>query len=50
MDSLKYGNDFEKSDIAKNASFKSYGVIYLPRMPPTRPESQNMDTNGFRAM
>ena len=34
---------------AKNASFKSYGVICLPQMPLTTPEPQNMDTNGIHA-
>ena len=34
---------------AKNASFRSYGVICLPRMPLTTPEPQNTDTNGTHA-
>ena len=33
----------------KNASFRSYGVICLPRMPLTTPEPQNTDTNGIHA-
>ena len=32
---------------AKNASFRSYGVICLPRMPLTTPEPQNTDNNGI---
>ena len=38
---------------AENASFRSYGVICLPRMPLTTSEPQNTDTNvfnGIRAM
>ena len=34
---------------AKNASFRNYGVICLPRMPLTAPEPQNTDTNGIHA-
>ena len=33
----------------ENASFGSYGVICLPRMPLTTPEPQNTDTNGIHA-
>ena len=34
---------------AENASFRSYGVICLPRMPLTTPEPQNTDANGIHA-
>ena len=34
---------------AENASFRSYGVICLPRMPLTTPEPQNTDTNGIHS-
>ena len=37
-------------DFAENASFRSYSVICLPRMPLTTPESQNMDNNGIHVM
>ena len=33
-DSSQYGNNFLKGDFSKNVSFKSYGVIYLPRAAP----------------
>ena len=35
---------------AENASFRSYGIIRLPRMPLTTSEPQNTDTNGIHAM
>ena len=34
---------------AENASFRSYGLICLPRMLLTAPEPQNTDTNGIHA-
>ena len=32
---------------AENASFRSYGIICLPRMPLSTPEPQNTDINGI---
>ena len=50
---VRVHSDTEKTFIivnfAKNASFRSYGVICLPRMPLTTPEPQNTDTNGIHA-
>ena len=34
---------------AKNASFRSYGIICFPPMPLTTPEPQIIDTNGMQA-
>ena len=36
-------------NFAENASFRSYGIICLPRMPLSTPEPQNTDTNGIHA-
>ena len=33
--------------VAKNASFRSYGIICLPRMPPTTLKPQETDTEGI---
>ena len=35
--------DLQRVDFAKNASFKSYGVICLSSLPPTLPEELLMD-------
>ena len=45
----RHGKTFIIVIFAKNASFRSYGVICLPRMPLTTPEPQNTDTNGIHA-
>ena len=34
MDSSEYRNDFKNGDLAKNALFKSYDIICLPRISP----------------
>ena len=46
-----FHQDMEKTFIilifTKNASFRSYGVICLPRIPSTTPEPQKTDTKGI---
>ena len=43
------GKSFIIVIFAQNASFRSKGVICLPRIPLTTPEPLNMDTNGIHA-
>ena len=38
---------FKTVIFAKNASFRSYGIICLPPMPPTTLKSQTTDTKGI---